>query len=425
MKNAQSSLENEDSKSYFGWKILFVCVVGMMFSPGPLMYGTLGVMLLPLQQEYSWGRSELMLALTIFTLSPILVAPFIGRLIDCLGVKKVLIPSIALMGLALALVPSSLHSLNVFYTLTFIAGVASTGAQSIAYVRLLSSWFNKRRGISIGIAASGMGLGYMVMPILTQSLLNITDWQSTYYTLAALVMLISLPLVSFIIRNEPDDRNITVTEKPALLGLLASEALRKRNFWLMSAGITIMSAFLTGLLPHIVPLLKDRGLTATMAASAAGFMGLATFFGRILVGYLLDRFFAPYVAILFFSLAALGLGILIDADTIPLQLLAIFLIGLGFGAESDLIGYLVGRYFGLKSFAQIYGYVLAGFLLGAGIGPYMLGLSFEHWGSYQYILAIGCGMSIFSCILFSLMSPYPTHESSNSKEMKINKGINA
>ncbi len=100
------------------------------------------------------------------------------------------------------------------------------------------------------------------------------------------------------------------------------------------------------------------------------------------------------------------------------------MIGFGFGSESDLIGYLVGRYFGLKSFAQIYGYVLAGFLLGAGIGPYMLGLSFEHWGSYQHILAIGCGMSIFSCILFSLMSPYPTHESSNSKEIKINKGIN-
>jgi MFS family permease len=192
----------------------------------------------------------------------------------------------------------------------------------------------------------------------------------------------------------------------------------------MCAGISIMSAFLTGLLPHIVPLLKDRGLTATMAASAAGFMGLATFFGRILVGYLLDRFFAPHIAIFFFFLAALGLGILIDADTMPLQLLAIFLIGLGFGAESDLIGYLVGRYFGLKSFAQIYGYVLAGFLLGAGIGPYMLGLSFEHWGSYQHILAIGCGMSIFSCLLFSLMSPYPTHESSNSKEVKINKVIN-
>jgi MFS family permease len=410
LKNAQLSIENEGSKSYFGWKILFVSVVGMMFSPGPLVFGTLGVVLLPLQQEYNWGRAELMLSLTIFTLASILAAPFIGRLIDRFGVKKILIPSIVLMGLTLAVIPSSLHSLKLFYSIAFIAGVVSTGAQSIAYVRLLSSWFNQRLGFTIGIAASGLGLGYMVMPTLVQLILNIADWRSAYYMLAALVMLISLPLVSFVIRNEPAVPKTdvtTTTEKPILAGLLASEAIKTRNFWLMCTAITIMSMFLTGLLPHIVPLLKDRQITATMAATGASLMGLATFIGRIIVGYLLDRFFAPHIAIFFFSLAALGLGILIDASTMPLLLLAIFLLGLGFGAESDLIGYLVGRYFGLKSFAQIYGYVLAGFLLGAGIGPYLLGLSFNHWGSYQYILTIGCGMSIVSCVLFSLMSPYP------------------
>lgn len=407
LKNTQLSIENENSKSYFGWKVLFVSVVGMMFSPGPLIFGTLGVVLLPLQQEYNWGRSELMLSLTIFTFASILAAPFIGRLIDRFGVKKVLIPSVVLMGLTIAVIPFSLHSLKLFYCISFITGIVSTGAQSIAYIRLLSSWFNKRRGLSIGIAASGLGLGYMVMPILVQTVLDIADWRSAYYALAMLVMVISLPLISFVIRNEPDNVDTIATEKPILSGLLASEAIKTRNFWLMCTAITIMSMFLTGLLPHIVPLLKDRQLTATLAATAASVMGLATFVGRIVVGYLLDRFFAPYIAIFFFSLAALGLGILVDASSTLWIFLSVFLIGLGFGAESDLIGYLVGRYFGLKSFAQIYGYALAGFLLGAGIGPYLLGLSYEYWGSYQYVLTFACIMSIFSCVLFYFMTPYP------------------
>lgn len=416
MSKGQLSTANENSKSYFGWKILFVSIVGMMFSPGPLIFGSLGVVLTPLQQEYNWDRAELMLSLTIFTFASIIAAPFIGKLIDRYGVKKVLLPSIFLMGLSLIAIPFSLFSLKLFYVVAFIAGFVSTGAQSIAYVRLLSSWFDQRRGLAIGIAASGMGLGYMVMPIIVQTMIELVTWQSAYYLLAILVMLISLPLLRFVIRNEPEKTNTNnteVTDKPTLTGMLASEAIRTRNFWLMCTAITIMSVFLTGLLPHLVPLLKDRQLTATMAASAAAFMGLATFIGRILVGYLLDRFFAPFVAIVFFALAALGLGILIDASSLPVLLFAVFLIGLGFGAESDLIGYLVGRYFGLKSFAQIYGYALAGFLFGAGVGPYLLGVSFEYWGSYEHILTLACGMSIVSCVLFALMGKYPTASKSD------------
>lgn len=418
MAEAIATRVEENSIRYYGWKILLVSVLGMAFSPGPLIFGSLGVLLSEIQQDYSWGRAELMLSLSLFTLSSIFAAPIVGQLIDRLGVKQVLLPSVGILGLAILLIPDSLQSLSTFYLLTAVAGFVSIGAQSISYIRVLSSWFNHRRGIAIGVAASGLGLGYMIMPLLIQSLLAIASWKVAYYGLAAVVLFFSLPVLALTVRNQPAVASSSNERQGAdiplsQLGLTAREALKTREFWLMTIALTIMSVFLTGLVPHIVPLVKDRGVTAGTAATVGSFMGFATFMGRIAVGYLLDRFFAPYVAISFFSMACIGLVLLAETHSVGVFFIAVFLIGLGFGAESDLIGYLVGRYFGLKAFSQIYGYALAGFLLGAGAGPYVLGLSFEHWGSYTDILYIAASLTIVACVLFKLMGRYPVHDKVN------------
>jgi len=406
---------NESSLQYYGWRILAASLLGMVLSPGPLIFGSLGVVLASIQQEFGWGRAELMLSLSFFTFSSIVAAPIVGRLIDRFGAREILLPSVAILALTLVIIPFTLGSLTTFYAATSLAGFVSTGAQSISYVRVLSSWFEVKRGLAIGIAASGIGLGYMIMPLLVQTILSLSDWQTAYYVLAGLLILLPLPVLGATIRNEPQklpqpgrvNHGANTVSTVALRGLSASEALRTKDFWLMTTGLTIMSMFLTGLVPHMVPLLKDGGLSASRAAIVASLMGLSTFFGRILAGYLLDKIFAPVVAICFFGVASLGLGLLSAFDSGPLVYVAAFMIGLGFGAESDLIGYLVGRYFGLKSFAQIYGYALAGFLFGAGVGPYLLGIGFEHWGSYTYILSLACGMSVLACVLFGFIGPYP------------------
>ena len=421
MTGSMATRADEHSLRYYGWRLLLVSVLGMAFSPGPLIFGSLGVLLADIQQTFAWGRAELMLSLSFFTGSCIIAAPVVGKLIDRFGAKEVLLPSVGLLGLAMLLLPASLKSLTTFYCLTSVIGFVSLGAQSISYIRVLSSWFDHHRGIAIGIAASGLGLGYMIMPLLIQLLLSITSWEVAYYGLAAIVMAFSFPLLAITIRNEPEKATATAVERKAAVsvsapGMTAREALKTREFWLMTIALTIMSAFLTGLVPHIVPLIKDRGITAAMAATVGSFMGLATFLGRIAVGYLLDRFFAPFVAIAFFGLACVGLLLLADANSLFVFYMAAFMIGLGFGAESDLIGYLVGRYFGLKAFAQIYGYALAGFLLGAGVGPYLLGLCYEYWGSYTNILYIGGFMAALACVLFKLMGRYPTQRREKEPE---------
>jgi len=106
----------ENSLHYYGWKILLVSVLGMAFSPGPLIFGSLGVLLSDIQRDYSWGRAELMLSLSFFTFSSIIAAPIVGKLIDRFGARKILLPSVGVLGLAVLALPVSLTSLTAFYT---------------------------------------------------------------------------------------------------------------------------------------------------------------------------------------------------------------------------------------------------------------------------------------------------------------------
>ncbi|PCI53969.1 MAG: hypothetical protein COB36_11355 [Alphaproteobacteria bacterium] len=410
------TLRGEASPGYYGWKVLLASVVGMMFSPGPLVFGSMGVLAASLQTDFGWGISEIMLALTIQTFAAVLAAPFTGRLIDRKGVKIVLLASVVIHAALWMLIPLFMTDIWQFYGLIFLAGLLTVGMQSIAYVRTLSAWFDTHRGLSIGIAASGMGLGYMVMPVITHFAVTYGGWQAGFYCLGAILMVVSLPILILVMRNEPGDQDIedtSGTESNAsgrAIGLTTKQAVRSGVFWLIAGAIMVFSFILTGLLPNIVPILTSRGITSGEAVMAASVMGLATFVGRITVGYLIDRYFAPRIAIFFFGISTLGLFILITADNGAVVLLAMSMLGLGFGAESDLVGYLVSRYFGLKSFGEIYGYILAAFLVGAGAGPYLIGASYDLWGSFQPALMSLSVLSIFGCFLFAFMKPYPNFD---------------
>jgi cyanate permease len=162
---------------------------------------------------------------------------------------------------------------------------------------------------------------------------------------------------------------------------------------------------------HLVPLLRDHGVSAQMAALMASAMGLATLFSRIAEGYLFDRVFAPRVAIVVFLGATAGIGLLQGADVIWLAWLCAVLIGIGAGAESSLLGYLASRYFGLRSFGELFGYVFASFMIGTAIGPYAVGLGYEAFGSYDATLWVCVAGLIFMCFLMSRLGPYPDNTS--------------
>src|SRR5262245_14830991 len=146
--------------------------------------------------------------------------------------------------------------------------------------------------------------------------------------------------------------------------------------------------------------------TAQIAAVGTSIFGGGLLVARAVSGYLLDHFFAPRVAVLIFGCAGAGIALLRIAGSQESALAAAFLIGLGVGAEVDIIAYLTGRYFGLRSFAAIYGCIFAAFSLAGGFGQYMMGAAFDATGSYAFPITLFCVATSVGVALMMRLGPY-------------------
>jgi predicted MFS family arabinose efflux permease len=182
--------------------------------------------------------------------------------------------------------------------------------------------------------------------------------------------------------------------------------MRTQIFWRLAAAFVIVAAAAGGTIAHIVPLLTDRGIGTSTATAVLSAAGLALVAGRLLAGYLLDRIFAPYVAVAFFLAPLAGILLLFLGSGPIVAAIATVLVGIGLGAEVDLIAFLLSRYFGMRAFGEIYGYLFALFMLGAGAGPFAMGVAYDVTGSYQSMLA---AFAIALVLASGLMAGLPSY----------------
>ena len=167
------------------------------------------------------------------------------------------------------------------------------------------------------------------------------------------------------------------------------------------------SMSVNGAITHLSPLLTDRGVSAATAALAASALGLASFCGRLLTGFLLDRFFGPRVGLCLLLITALGIFLLSLARSAPAGIAAAMLIGLGLGAEADITPYLLTRYFGLRSFSTLYGFTWSAYALAGAIGPVVMGRAFDVTGSYAALLVLLATATALSAGLYLFLPKYP------------------
>ena len=150
----------------------------------------------------------------------------------------------------------------------------------------------------------------------------------------------------------------------------------------------------------------DRGVTAERAAIATSLVGIAVMVGRLASGYLLDRLFAPRVAILFYGATALGIATLCAGTHGPLALVASFLVGLGMGAEVESMAYMITRYFGLLAFGTAYGHAFGAFMLSGAAGVFLMGAGYDRFHSYTVPLACLGAAMLLALILLTRLGPY-------------------
>ncbi|MFK7934433.1 MAG: MFS transporter [Saprospiraceae bacterium] len=389
-----------------GWTVLLACFLGIGVSLVSLVYYSGGIWIKPWQEAFGWTRAEIGLGQGLSTLAIVLGAPFAGRLIDRFGLKKVATLSLILYGCCLYLISQMNGSLSVFYALCVLLTLLALPSTPLGFTRVVNAWFEKNRGLALGISLTSTGFGAFLIPkYLTPYVANY-GWEKGYFLLFVIVM-IAIPFIWLLLKNEPKS-NLDNTEKDIpKTGLSLKLAIKTSIFWKVGLVFFLISVSIIGLIPSFIPLLQDAGFSASEAGSYAAILGLSVMLGRLLTGFLIDRIFAPYItAIVFLFVAsgclALGLG------GIQFALWGAIALGFAIGAEVDLIGYYTVKYFGLKNYGTIYGAQYSIFSLGGIISSVLAGYIWDTTGNYDLALKIGAGLLIGAVILVLTFPKFPT-----------------
>ena len=401
---------------FYGWWVALVAALGLFLNTATIIVFSFGVFAKAMSQEFHSGRAKISLAFTIHNLTAALFVPLAGRLVDRYGPRRVLLPFTALFGLILVssrFLSEAIWQLYLFY---FALGLVSGGAGAMSYTDVISRWFDRHRGLALSVMMLGMGLGAIVMPSMAQQLVTTFGWRLAYSVFGLAVLLIPLPMLVAFLKERPENMGLLpdgavkgpVSRQSAVneIGLTLREAATTSAFWIIVCVLFLITASVHACFIHLPSLLTDRGSTAQLAALASSLLGVGLFVGRVGCGYLLDQFFAPRVAGLLFSTVAIGIAFLALSHTISSALIAALLVGLGIGAEVDIIAYLTSRYFGLRSYGAIFGSIWAVFGVSGGLGAYLMGFGFDKTGSYVVPLSGFFCAAVLAVLLIMMLGPY-------------------
>lgn len=411
---ASLGVKSGHRRIFYGWWVVLTSAVGLFWGV-PIGVYSFSVFLRPVMQEFHVGRAAVSLAFTVQLFVAALCTPFMGLLLDRYGARKVILSFSALFGAVLLSNKGFSGSLLQFYFFYAGLGLFVHGMGPVPYGYVISHWFDRRRGLALGLMMLGIGGGAIIMPSLAQQLIGRFGWHRAYAILGAAVWFIALPTVAALLKERPQDIGLlpdgAQTLEPATKikvapqGMLAADAWRTGTFWLLASSFFLVSAAVQGCVVHLAAMLSDRGISAQTAALGSSLIGAAVLIGRVGIGYLLDRVFAPRLAALCFAASAVGMGMLWLGDT-RMAFVGAFLVGFGLGAEVDLIPYLTGRYFGLAAFGKIYSSAFAAFALAGALGPLIMGAGFDKTGSYREPLILFFAATLVAAVLMVRLGPY-------------------
>ena len=391
------------------WWIVFATVCGLIVGGGAINVFAFGVFLKPITAELGIGRGTFSSALTLHSALAAVSCPLIGWLVDRWGARRVMIPGLLVYSAATAcyaLIQASPFAIT--YMIFGITGIVGGVGTPIPYATVITQWFDRQRGLALGIGIAGVGHGVAVVPQLAAALIAAFGWRVAYLGLGAAVLVIAFVPVAVFLREPPEAARLPgASGNAALPGVETAVAFRSGLFWMLSIAFFLDVIAINGTLTHIVALLTDRGVALQTATATMSGVGIALIFGRILSGWCLDRLWGPYVAVTFFVLPMIGIGLLASGAAGFVPFLGAICCGLGIGAEIDLMAFFASRYFGPRNYAKIYGTMFGIFALGVGIGPTLSGLSFDRLHSYSPIFLVYEAMLAVSCMIFLRLGPYP------------------
>lgn len=397
------------------WRMAIAVAVCLVVSSPALSLYTAGVFMKPIVADLGWTRGGFSTASAMSGLTAAFAAPFIGRIVDRRGARFTLLVGVPLMALGFFVTAAFARSPLTYMAFAVLGGLAAPVQSSMPYARIIVGWFNRRRGIALGVALSGVGVGAALSPRISQALIETEGWRVAHAALGAALLVIAYPVILLVLKT-PAGASKAIADAPALEGLSVRAALKSRLFWVMAFGFFTNAAAVNGAVVHLPALITDRGFSPGLAATIAGLFGVTMLLGRLIAGWFVDRYAASKVAFWLFVPVTLALLVLASGfGGVPVLIACAVCVGVAMGAEIDLVALLVSRNFGLAHFSEIYGYQLLLFTIGIALGPAILGRVFDAQGAYGAgLVGLAAASLVGALALLSLGEPGPTEPVSHA-----------
>ncbi len=422
MTSADSKADDELRR---GWLLILSACAGVICSSIVLPYYSIGALVVPVTEEFGWSRSQFQAAILFSAGVGALIAPLVGLMSDRYGARRMALPG--LVGLSVGFLIAASMNGQLWMLYFAYGGMALLGAGTIpvTWTKAITSNFFRRRGLALGLTLTGTGICASIVPHYAVWLVEAYGWRVAYVGLAILPLLFAGPIVWVGFRPREDLSRPAVTLKETgetgdsprvQWGLTLGEAIRGVRFWVMLLSVLTVYMAFSGISPNLIPALTDEGFSSSEAASVLSVFGVSIIIGRITVGYLVDKFWAPGVAMAAMLLPVGGCLLLIDVQSITVAGFAAFLIGFAAGAELDLMSYLAARYFGLRHYAKIYSILYASLAVCSGTAPMLFARVYDVTESYDFGFYVAAVLFALGAIIVLTLGPYPDAESEPSTE---------
>ena len=399
------------------WPLVLATCIGIISSSFVLPYYTIGALVGPVTSEFGWTRAEFQSAILFSSGLGALTSPFVGWLIDRFGARRVALPAMLGLGVGFFIASSMQGELWMLFLAYGSIALLGAGTIPVTWTRAIATSFFKRRGLALGLSLTGTGICASVAPHYTVWLTSEFGWRGAYIGLGLVPFILVWPVLYFLFRpiesSGAEDIKVDHQAHQAHEGLTLSEAAKSYRFWILLLSILFAYMGFSGIGPNLFPSMTDDGFSREQAATIQSVFGISIIVGRVVVGYLCDRYWAPGIACVCLLMPTIGTLIFYGDQSFVMAAIASFTIGFAAGAELDLMAFLAAKYFGLKHYAKIYSVLYATLAVCSGTAPMAFASVYDITGSYDTGFVAATVLFLAASMMVLALGRYPKAFSSH------------
>jgi len=402
---------------FYGWWIVAASFLIAM-GGGVVFYG-FTAFFEPIADDMGWSYTQISLAASLQSLGVGLLAPFAGMLVDRWGSRRLIFGGAVITAGGLILL-SHATSLGMFYGAFVLIAIGMSACAMTVLMTAVANWFHRKIGIASGIAMCGLGFSGLVVPVIVK-LIEMYEWRMTVTILALGMLVVVLP-PSLLFRRKPEQyglfpdgesesfttyRGGSGVPQALEVEVKAKPAIMSGAFWRLASAFLYHMMAVSAVVTHVMPYLSSVGISRAISSLVASAVPMVSIGGRLVLGWLADKFDKRLVAA--GSFAMMGCGVLFfgyTSATSTWMLVPFFILfGIGFGGSKPLRASLTREYFGRITFGVIFGLMTGIGGIGGLIGPIITGWAYDNWGSYQVAWFLLAGLAVVPLLSVLTITP--------------------